>query len=94
MLDNYLNQTLTWKVSGTPNEYNETTPVTKSLIGRMESTNKLKIDKDGREYVVNAIVFTKTLVTRGDLIENRLVVSVEPMIDLDGRASFYEVGLQ
>jgi hypothetical protein len=91
LLNNYLNQSLTWSYAGTPSEYNESTYTTSTIKGRMETGFKLIRNAQGQEVISSAVVFTRSAVQNNDLINNRRVISVESMVDLDGSINWYEV---
>lgn len=94
MIENYANQTLILKRPLSVNEYNEATYSATSIKGRKESGFKLIRNKTGEETVSSARVFTKTLVQVDDLIDDMLVISTEPLTDLDGSTGFYTVYLK
>jgi hypothetical protein len=94
MINNYTNQTLTLKRPSTPNEYNESTYTSTKIKGRKEDGYKLIRNKYGEEVVSSARVFTKTSVETDDLIDDRLVISSEPLSDIDGATGFYTVYLK
>ena len=94
MINSYTNQTLTLKRPSTPNEYNEATYSSISIKGRLENGYKLIRNKQGEETVSSARVFTKTLVQVDDMINDMLVISSEPLTDLDGSTGFYTVYLK
>ena len=89
----YLNQTLEWKNVTGVNEYNEPTHVTSSIKGRKETGFKLIRNSQGQEVVSSATVFTESAIINNDLIDGKLVISVESMIELNGSIMFYEVFL-
>ena len=94
MINNYTNQTLTLKRPSTPNEYNESTYTSTKIKGRLENGYKLIRNKQGEETVSSARVFTKTLVQVDDMINDMLVISPEPLTDIDGKTGFYTVYLK
>jgi len=93
MISSYLNQSLTWKHAGTPNEYNESTYTTTTIKGRKENGVKLVRNKQGEETVSTACVFTTSAVSVDDLIDDRLVIDVLSNPTLNGTNLFYEVYL-
>lgn len=94
MIEAYANQTLILKKPASVNEYNEATYTSASIKGRLENGYKLIRNKQGEETVSSARVFTKTLVQVDDLINDMLVISAEPLTDLDGSTGFYTVYLK
>lgn len=94
MIEAYANQTLILKKPASVNEYNEATYTSTSIKGRLENGYKLIRNKQGEETVSSARVFTKTLVQVDDLINDMLVISAEPLTDLDGSTGFYAVYLK
>lgn len=93
MISSYLNQSLTLKHAGTPNEYNESTYTTSTIKGRKENGFKLVRNNQGEEVVSSACVFTSATVVVDDLIDNRLVISVLDNPTLNGTSLFNEVYL-
>lgn len=93
MLGNYANQSLTWKTVSTLNEYNEPTYSTTTIKGRKETANKLVRTDKGQEVISTACVFTESAIQNNDLIDNKLVISVEANVNLAGVIEFYEVYL-
>ena len=93
MIEMYANQSLTLKVPGTPNEYNEPTYTSSTIKGRKESNFKLVRDVHGDEVVSSSFVVTESAVEVGNLIDDKVVIASNPMPDLDGNIQFYEVYL-
>lgn len=94
VLGNYANQSLTWKHVTTVNKYNEPTYAKAAIIkGRKETGHKLIRDAKGQETVSSARVFTESAVTINDLIDDKLVISVESAIGLNGAVQYYTVYL-
>jgi hypothetical protein len=93
MISNYANQSLEWKQAGTPNAYNEPTYTTLTICGRKETGHKLVRNKKGEEVVSSARVFTESAVECGDLIDDRLAISVEVSIGIDGKEKYRTVYL-
>lgn len=90
----YFNQTLTWEHITSSNEYNETlTSDITNIKGRKETGFKLIRNSQGQEVVSSATVFTESAIINNDLIDGKLVISVESMIELNGSIMFYEVFL-
>lgn len=94
MIEAYTNQTLILKKPASVNEYNEATYTSTKIKGRKEDGYKLIRNKYGEEVVSSARVFTKSLVETDDLIDDRLVISSEPLSDIDGATGFYTVYLK
>lgn len=94
MIEAYANQTLILKKPASVNEYNEATYSSTSIKGRLENGYKLIRNKQGEETVSSARVFTKTLVQVDDMINDMLVISSEPLTDIDGKTGFYTVYLK
>ena len=93
MIKDYLNQTLIWGQAGEPDVYNEI-PFTNVFIkGRKEEGFKLIRNSQGQEVVSSACVFTDEAVKVGDKVDGRIVLSAQPMNDLDGSILFREVYL-
>lgn len=93
MLDRYANQSLTWKHVATTTKYSEHTYTTSTIKGRKETGFKLIRDAKGQETVSSAKVFTESAVTVNDLIDDKLVISVESNFKLNGTIGFYTVYL-
>jgi len=92
-LDNYFNQSLTWKHVASTNDYNEPIYTTFTIKGRKETGNILVRNAQGQEVVSSAAIFTGSAIANNDLIDGQLVVSVDAMINLNGTIKFYEVYL-
>lgn len=94
MIGNYANQSLTWKHVLTINDYNEPlTSETLTIKGRMETGHKLVRNSKGEEVVSSARVFTESVVSVGDLIDGKLVISVESAVKLNGSVGYVTVFL-
>lgn len=93
MYDLYLNQTILWNHVLSINSYNEKNTIQRSIKGRLESGFKLIRNDKGEEVVSSGMVFTKTEITVGDLLDGRVVISAEPKRGLSGNVEFYEVYL-
>lgn len=94
MIGNYANQSLVWNHVLTINDYNEAaTYSTATIKGRMETGHKLVRNNKGEEVVSSARVFTESAVECGDLIDEKLVISVESTIKLNGSVGYYTVFL-
>ncbi len=94
MISEYMNQSLTWKHVSTISEYNEKTYTSTTIKGRKETCNKLIRTPTGQETTVNTFISTESAIAVNDLIDDKLVISSEPMVDIDGTTLFYEVYLQ
>jgi hypothetical protein len=94
MINDYANQSMTLKTAGTPNEYNEPTYATSTIKGRKEHGIKLVRNAQGEETVSSAVVFTASVVSVNDLIDDAIVIDSQPMPNLDGTTQFYEVYLR
>lgn len=94
MLKPYANQSLLWERGGDPNVYNERTFTSATIKGRKEPTSKIIISQDGEQIVTSSFVVTASAVSVNDKIDSRLVISSEPMYDLNGKVLFYEVYLR
>ena len=92
-LDNYFNQSLTWKHVASINDSNEPTYITSTIKGRKETGNNLVRNAQGQEVVSSAAIFTGSAIANNDKIDGRLVISVDAMINLNGTIKFYEVYL-
>lgn len=91
MITEYANQSLTWKVAGTPDQYNEITYTSSTIKGRKEINNRLIRNSEGEEVVSGSFIVTASAVAVGDMIDDKLVLRSEPLPDLDGTTVFYEV---
>lgn len=91
MIENYLNQSATWKHVATTNEYNEHTYAADATIKcRREMGFKLVRNKQGQEVVSSACYFTKSAVTVDDLLDGELVIAANGEVGLSGNIEFYE----
>lgn len=91
MITEYANQSLTWKVAGTPDQYNEITYTSSTIKGRKEINNRLIRNSEGEEVVSGSFIVTASAVAVGDMIDDKLVLRSEPLPDPDGTTVFYEV---
>lgn len=94
MINDYLNQTASWKSVSSVNQYNEPTYTTKSISVRKEPSRKLVRNNEGEEVTSSAFVVTTSAVAANDLIDGRLVITSEPAPGLNGDYIFYEVYLK
>ena len=91
----YYNQLLSWKHVLTTSKYNETaTSTTTNIKGRKEQRTKLVRNSRGEEVVSSGRVFTDTAIFPDDYIDGGLILSVEPVISLNGTVHHYEANLQ
>lgn len=94
MLEDYLNQNLTWAAKSTLNDYGEQTYAAATTIkGRKEAQSKIIRNEQGEEVTINAVAYTDELVSIGDKVDGRIVVSLDALVDLDGDVMFYACGL-
>lgn len=89
MLGSYANQSLVWKHVATTNKYGESTYTTSTIKGRKETGHKLIRNDKGQETVSSARVFTESAITVNDLIDDKLVISVESAVSLSETVQFY-----
>lgn len=94
MLSDYANQSLTWGVAGTPDEYNKITYTPSTIKGRKETSNKLVRDSNGQETLVGTVVFTESAISVNDQIDGKAVISVEDCVNLEGITEFKECYLK
>ena len=97
MIQDYLNQTATWKRVIGQNMYGEPDFDTKEIKVRWEGKRRLVRDNEGREVVSEARVFCVELVKPGDLLEYAgrewPVIAVSTVPGLDGKESHREVAV-
>jgi hypothetical protein len=94
MIEDYCNQTAVWKHVIDSNAYNEPVygaPV--SIKCRKEQKIRLVRNKNGEQVVSDTRLYTTFPVQIDDLIDERVVISVIEMSDLEGQAEGYEVVL-
>lgn len=94
MLDNYANQSMTWKHVTAISDTNQATYTSSTIKGRKETGFRLIRNAQGDEVVSSATVFTESAVQANDLIDDRLVIAVANEIQLGGTVGFYEVFLK
>lgn len=94
MISAYANQTLTWEHVITTSKYNEPTYQSTTITGRLEEGLKQTRTATGEEVISSARCYTKSLVEVGDLIDDRVVISVGKMFSLNGTEKFREVWLK
>ena len=94
MIKDYLNQTASHEAYSSINDYAEPSySAAVSIACRKEGVNKLIRDAEGKEVVTSSRVFTETLINVKDRIDGRMILRVDPMPNLDGSISHYEVYL-
>ena len=97
MIQEYLNQTATWKRVIGQNMYGEPEFDTKEIKVRWEGKRRLVRDNEGREVVSEARVFCVEPVKPGDLLEftgrEWPVIAVSTVPGLDGKESHREVAV-
>ena len=93
MLDDYANQSLSWKHVSSVNNHNEPTYTTTTIKGRKETSSKLVRNNRGQDVISSARAFTETLVSLNDLIDDAQIISIESAVDLNGVVQFYTVNL-
>jgi hypothetical protein len=96
MINEYMNQTVTWKSKGTVNDSNEPVYAADVVIKcRFEFQRKIVRNKIGEKIMSSAQMFTKSHVRPDDLITydniDWVVLDVADQPDLFGSVSFYEV---
>ena len=94
MIQDYLNQTATWKRVIGQNMYGEPEFDTKEIKVRWEGKRRLVRDNEGREVVSEARVFCMGAIKPGDLLEYNgrewPVIAVSTVPGLDGKESHRE----
>jgi len=97
MIDNYLNQTATWKRVVGQNMYGEPETEEKEIKVRWEGKRRLVRDKEGQEVVSEARVFCVEPVKPGDILEHGgrewPVIAVSTVPDLGGKEAYREVAV-
>lgn len=93
MLKPYANQSIVWEHATERDEYYQPTPVTSTILGRLEDGFKLIRNSEGEQVVSTGVLFTETAVAVGDKIDGRLVIASSPNRGFDGEIVFYEVYL-
>ena len=97
MIQDYLNQTATWKRVIGQNMYGEPDFDTKEIKVRWEGKRRLVRDNEGREVVSEARVFCVEPVKPGDLLEYAgrewPVIAVSTVPDLDGKEAYREAAI-
>ena len=94
MIQDYLNQTATWKRVVGQNMYGEPKTEEKEIKVRWEGKRRLVRDNEGREVVSEARVFCVEPVKPGDILEHGgrewPVIAVSTVPGLDGSESHRE----
>ncbi len=94
MIQEYLNQTATWKRVIGQNMYGEPDFDTKEIKVRWEGKRRLVRDNEGREVVSEARVFCVEPVKPGDVLEHGgrewPVIAVSTVPGLDGKENHRE----
>ena len=97
MIQDYLNQTATWKRVIGQNMYGEPETEEKEIKVRWEGKRRLVRDNEGREVVSEARVFCVEPVKPGDLLEYAgrewPVIAVSTVPDLDGKEAYREAAI-
>jgi hypothetical protein len=97
MISTYLNQTITLKVKGAVNTYNEPTYTSSSIKARFEYKRKLVRNSKGESVISEATCFTQISIKVGDIITydsiDWVVIGVNSIVGLDGSISHYEAVL-
>ena len=97
MIQDYLNQTATWKRVVGQNMYGEPETEEKRIKVRWEGKRRLVRDNEGQEVVSEARVFCIEPVQPGDLLEYAgrewPVIAVSTVPDLDGKEAYREVAV-
>ncbi len=97
MIQDYLNQTATWKRVIGQNMYGEPEFDTKEIKVRWEGKRRLVRDNEGREVVSEARVFCMGAIKPGDLLEYNgrewPVIAVSTVPGLDGKEAHREVAV-
>lgn len=94
MIKDYCNQTGVWKQLTTTDEYgNNSYAVPETISCRIEQKTRLMRTKDGKEVSSDTKVITPSPIKIDDLFNDRVVISVTNMTDLDGNIQGYEVYL-
>lgn len=94
LISNYLNQSVSWKHIASLNKYNEPTYTTTTIKGRYEDGLKQTRTATGEEVISSARFYTTSLITNGDLIDDKVVIAVNKMMKLSGTEMYREVWLK
>ncbi|MDP4092594.1 MAG: hypothetical protein Q8920_04465 [Bacillota bacterium] len=94
MIADYCNQYAVWKCKIGTNEYGEAEyaePV--SIKCRKEQKTRLILNSKGEQVLSDTRLYTVTPIKVDDLIDDRIVISVLDLPDLEGKIEGYEVSL-
>lgn len=95
MLSDYCNESITLKRPGTPNEYNESTFTSYTILANVQNGNTITINGMGVSTLSATTIFTETPVLPTDVIlyENIswLVISINRIKDINNDVIGYEV---
>lgn len=84
MLRDYLNQVATLKTIVDTNIYNEPIFEEKNISCRLINNFKRITNDKGEEVVSSGVVQCKDVIKVGDYIDNRKVIAVNSIVDLEG----------
>jgi hypothetical protein len=97
MIKDYCNQTTTLKTLSSLNQYGEPSFSSSTIACRFEQNTKLIIDREGKEVISTAAIFSESEIKEDDRVSyggvERVVLFVEPGIGLSGDIEFYEARL-
>jgi hypothetical protein len=97
MLSQYVNQNVTLKTRTGQNEYNEPTYTSSTIKGRFIYKREMFRLENGEEVLSNAILYTMSTVSEGDVIvsdsKDWVVRTVYPAVKLNGIKGFTKVVL-
>lgn len=97
MIEQYLNQTATWKRTNNLNEFGEPITTSQVIKVRWEGKRRLVRDKQGQEVVSEARVFCLDPVQPGDILtyggKDWPVITVSEVPDLGGNVVYQEVAV-
>lgn len=95
MIEEYMNQTITWKKKASANDYNESTYTSKTIKVRYEYKRTMVRNFEGEEVVSNATVYTTSAIKPDDNVTfdsvDWQVLAVENCVGLEGGVNHYEV---
>lgn len=94
MITTYLNQTVTLKIKGVVNEYNEATYTSTSIKARFEYNRKMVRNAKGETVTSEATCFSKVQIKPDDTIVydgvDWVVIGVADIRDINGIVTHYE----
>lgn len=94
MLEDYCNQTATWKhVIGTDGYTQAIYDSEVEIACRIEDKIKLVRDKTGTQVVSSTTIYTPSLIKLDDIVNGRVVIAVQNLTGLDGEIEGYTVYL-